>query len=42
LALEVVGSDQSEGRRRIDVTGNDGMGFTNPPSLAGLRRNLVA
>src|SRR3546814_2102461 len=42
FALEVVGSDLSEGRRRIDAAGNDSMGFTNPPSLAGLRRILVA
>src|SRR3546814_13271972 len=41
FALEVVGSDLSEGRRRIDAAGNDSMGFTNPPSLAGLRRILV-
>src|SRR3546814_16537492 len=33
FALEVVGSDLSEGRRRIDAAGNDSMGFTNPPSL---------
>src|SRR3546814_4394782 len=29
FALEVVGSDLSEGRRRIDAAGNDSMGFTN-------------
>src|SRR3546814_3938889 len=35
FALEVVGSDLSEGRRRIDAAGNDSMGFTNPHRSPG-------
>ena len=42
LALQVIGSDQSERRGRIDAAGNDSMGFANAPSFTRLRCIRIA